>query len=189
MHITVDLTQYQLKNGKAKNTVAITDTPKGQAAIDLLQTTTFGTSYHASFDGTTNPATGAASVDNDFLVTIKAWDDPDGSKGWTKAIPEHVTACVTETTTTTTTTETSTPTKTTTTTETTTSETSGTAAPTTTTSALVAAATTTTTVGGGTLPYTGVNLGVPLGIAGALVLVGGGLLFWLRFNARRRNVN
>ena len=53
----------------------------------------------------------------------------------------------------------------------------------TTTTAVVAAATTT---GAGTLPFTGVNATFPLLIAGVLVIVGGGILLWLRLAARRR---
>jgi hypothetical protein len=54
----------------------------------------------------------------------------------------------------------------------------------TTTTAVVAAATTTSTTG--TLPFTGVNAGFPLLIAGVLVVAGGGILLWLRLAAKRR---
>lgn len=54
------------------------------------------------------------------------------------------------------------------------------------------ASTTTTTaapVGAATLPNTGVNVALPLGIAGALVVVGGGILAFLRFGARRKRTS
>lgn len=55
-------------------------------------------------------------------------------------------------------------------------------APTTTTTAVVAAASS-------QLPNTGVNAGMPLMIAGFLVVAGGGILLWLRIAAKRRGTN
>lgn len=113
------------------------------------------------------------SVDNIGAGDFKAQSYPCEQPTSTTTPPPTTT----ETTTTTTTTETTTTAPPTTTTENTT----------TTTAPAVAAATTTPAApGAGTLPFTGVNAGVPLGIAGALVVIGGGILFYLRFNARRR---
>jgi hypothetical protein len=129
-----------------------------------------------------------------FTMTVFAYDDPNGKshgngsrQQWDGTFPASSTACVqpkpteTSTTTTTTTTDTST------TTPAPPTTTTGTTAPPsveTTTAAVIAA--TTTTPGSGSLPFTGVNTALPLGIAGLLVVAGGGILFWLRFNARRR---
>jgi hypothetical protein len=191
MILTIDLEQYRTpENQHEKNTVSATDTPDGASTITLLPTTSFKNSFTARFDGTTTPATGSASVNNTFVVNVKAWDDKDGSQGFTKKFTIPVYACVKETTTTTpppTTTETTTTTTETTTTAPPTTETTTTTEATTTTPVAVAAATTTPGApGSGSLPFTGVNAGVPLGIAGALVVIGGGILFYLRFNARRR---
>jgi LPXTG-motif cell wall-anchored protein len=55
---------------------------------------------------------------------------------------------------------------------------------------MVAPATTTTTtpaaVASAQLPNTGVSAAVPLGIAGVLLVAGGGILVWMRMSARRR---
>jgi hypothetical protein len=185
MKVSVDLEQYQKGSDGKTNTVTLTDTPAGGSAITLVNAKSFNQSFTASFDANSNPATGAADVTNVFSLTVKAWDDPTGSKGWTVSLTKTVEACATKTTTTTpptTTTTTTTPPTTKTTPPATT-----TTGPTTSTTSVVVAATSTTPVGGGTLPFTGANVGLPLGIAGALVVIGGGLLFWLRFSARRKH--
>lgn len=184
MTLSINLTQYQLDHGKKKNTVVATDTLPDGTVITLLPTTKFGTSFKANFDASTNPATGAADVDNTFHVVVTAWDDTDFKKGWSEDFSKTVTPCVTGTPTSvppssvppssvppTSVPPTSVP---------------ATVPPTTTTSEAVVAAAT-TTPGSGQLPYTGVNATFPLLIAGILVIAGGGLLFWLRFSARRRN--
>jgi LPXTG-motif cell wall-anchored protein len=57
------------------------------------------------------------------------------------------------------------------------------AATATTTAALAAAS------GSGQLPNTGVNAGVPLLVAGVLVVAGGGILLWMRLSAKRRRTD
>jgi LPXTG-motif cell wall-anchored protein len=68
------------------------------------------------------------------------------------------------------------------------SQSSSTPPPPSTTTAVVAAATTTSVPpGAGELASTGVNAGFPIAIAGLLVIAGGGILFFLRFKARKGN--
>ena len=138
-----------------------------------------------------------------FTMTIFAQDDPNGKHG-NKTGPGQfdgtfklktyacdngghptTTTCPPTTTTTKappTTTTSRKPPPTTTTTKPTTTTTAG--STTTTTTAVVAAAT--TAAPAGTLPFTGVNAGFPLLIAGVLVVAGGGILLWLRLAAKRR---
>jgi hypothetical protein len=194
MTLSISLTNYSQGSHGKTNTVSATDTPAGGSAIQLVPAnTSFGTTFKADFDGSSNPATGSASVVNNFSVKVSAWDDPTGSKGFSKTFYYTVQPCVappTTTTTTTTTTPPPPPSSTTTAPPTTTTAVvapTSVSVPPTTTSAVVAAAT--TTPGSGSLPFTGVNTALPLGIAGFLVVVGGGLLFWLKFSARRRRTN
>jgi hypothetical protein len=189
MVLSIDLSSYVVGPHGEKNTVTATDTPEGGAAITLVDTP-FGTAYNATFNATSTPATGSASVANHFHVKVTAQDfpnNPDYSKTYDKVIypcvktpppPPSSTTTAPPTTTTTTAPPT-----------TTTTTTGSTTAPATTTSeAVVAAASTTPAApGSGSLPFTGVNTALPLGIAGLLVVAGGGILFWLKFNARRRH--
>ncbi len=123
----------------------------------LLDTTEFGRSFDQSFD------TLDATVNHVFTADVRAHDDPDGSKGFTKMLRAEAAACVTPPPTTTTTTTTEAP------------PTSSEAppAPTTTTPAPQAAP---------PLAETGASIAIPLGI-GAVLLIGGGVLL---FVMRRR---
>lgn len=157
--LSVVLTKYVVHQGKT-NTVQVTD---GEQT--LQEETNFGTSFSKTFETD-------GSVDHAFVVTVKAWDDPKGEKGWSFVKRLPVTACVTPTTTTTVP-----PTETTTTTV---SET--TVPPTETTTTTTAAPVTTTTAVSGGLADTGASIAIPL-VLGALLLVGGGALVLL---TRRR---
>ena len=66
------------------NTVKITD---GDQV--LLDTTEFGRNFSQSFEGLD------ATVDHVFTADVKAHDDPDGSKGFTKVLTAEAKACVT----------------------------------------------------------------------------------------------
>jgi LPXTG-motif cell wall-anchored protein len=152
--LTVDLTRYSSEH---PNTVKITE---GETVI---AETDFGTTYQKSF------ADFSGAVDHTFVVDVKAWNDPQGTKGYSVKLTRSATACVKDTTppimvTTTTTTSTTTST----------------------TKAAPAAPTTTTTPvpQGGRLADTGASIAIPAAL-GALLLVGGAtLLFIVR---RRRN--
>lgn len=180
MKVSVDLESYAKGSHGKTNTVTLTDTPAGGTAITLVKTTDFDSSFKASFDATSTPATGSASVANTFEIVVSAWDDPDKSKGysidWTKTIDACVTTPPSSS-------SSSVPTKP-------SGPSSQPSVPSSSPSSsqpVAVAATSTTPVGAAALPFTGANVGLPLGIAGALVVVGGGLLFWLRFSARRRH--
>jgi LPXTG-motif cell wall-anchored protein len=161
-------------NGKQVNTVKITD---GDKVLDEAE---FRVSYPDGKSAKTFSVPG--NVDHKFTVSVKAWDDKSGKEGWTFDKTLEVKACVTppstETTTTTTDVPPSTETTTTTTqtTETTTTTTSAEAPPTT------PAPTTTTPaeVKEEALAETGASIGLPLGIAGVLLVGGGVLLFVVR---------
>jgi uncharacterized surface anchored protein len=174
--LNVHLFQY---NGNAKNYVTITDTPDGGSATVVVDHKKFGSEYLKTVTDTD------ATVAHTFTITVKAGDNDAYSFTDTKPTPVCKTPPPTTTTTTTTTTTVPPTTTTTTTAPSTTTGTTTPPAPETTTAAVVAA--TTTTPGSGSLPFTGVNTALPLGIAGLLVVAGGGILFWLRFNARRRH--
>jgi LPXTG-motif cell wall-anchored protein len=179
--LNVNLKDY---NGQHANTIKVTD------GNTTLAEGEFKASYSKKFEV-------AGNVDHKFLVSVKAWDDKSGRNGWSFDKTLEIKACVTtppsssETTTTTTTTEETTPPSssettppssssetTTTTTEVTSS--SSEAAPVTS-----PAATTTTSadVENAALAETGASIGLPLGIAGFL-LVGGAILL---FVVRRRS--
>jgi hypothetical protein len=172
----VDLENY---NGGKTNTVTITD-----QGTTIVNAETFKTSYVKTFTDAD------ATVAHTFTISVVAGDDKTGSQGFTFKDTQTSPVCETPpppppTTTTTTppppsSTTTAPPT---TTSSSTTPPPATTTAPPTTTTAVVAAAT--TTPGSGSLPFTGVNTALPLGIAGLLVVAGGGILFWLRFKARR----
>lgn len=177
--LKVDLTQYAVAKGKT-NHVKITD------GTTTLEDKDFGKEYRKSFDV-------SGAVEHSFTVKITAWDDPEGRNKWTREEKRFVKACVippTTTTTTSTTTTTPPSSQTTTTTSTTTTTPPSTQSTTTTTTTTVP--TTTTTVPPTTtsanveeaaLASTGASIGLPLGIAG-LLLVGGGVLLFI---VRRRS--
>ena len=169
---TVDLENYA--TGKDKhgdqitNSVNITDETTGTVLVDNPD---FGRTFTKTFPDAADNATEAHT----FKISVVAGDDKDGSKGFTYTHEDTAGPCVKTTTPPPTTTTTAPP-----------PPSSTTTPPATTTTVQVAAATTTSvTPGTGALPNTGVNAGFPLAIAGALVIVGGGILFWLRYNARK----
>jgi LPXTG-motif cell wall-anchored protein len=163
----VQLKSYNGKDGKS-NTVKVTD--GGQSLVD----TTFKSAYEDSFET-------SGAVDHVFTVTVKAWDDPQGDKGYSFTKELKVEKCVVETTTSTST-ETSTS-ETTPPSETSTSETptsSSTEAPPVSTTTVAPTTTTTAAVEEAALAETGASIGLPLGIAGVLLVGGGILLFVVR---------
>lgn len=143
--LKVELSRY---NPAKANTVKITDGDKS------LGDTEFQTDFKKSWEV-------AGDVDHNFVVTVVAWDDPDGRKNFSFTEKLPVKACVTPPTTTTTKPSESTP-------ATTTSE----STPATTTSEEEAP-----------LANTGASIALPIGI-GALLLVGGILLVVLRRRGR-----
>ncbi|MEV6609380.1 hypothetical protein [Kutzneria sp. NPDC051319] len=175
--LTIDLKDY---NGSHPNSVSATVQAAGAKSTTSLVQTTFQDKYHATFhDAKAIPS----DVAETFVVTVKAWDDANGKNGWSFTKTLQAAACQKSTPPPTTTTTTTTATTTTSTTAVTT-----TTAPSTTTSAVVVAPTTTeTSVENTALANTGVNSGVMIGIAALLLVLGGGLLFALRFLARRRS--
>lgn len=168
---TVDLQNY---NSGVTNTVTITD--NGTTVVDGQ---TFKSSYNTPVKDDN------ATIEHAFKITVVAGDDkPDssgnGPSGFSFVDTQTSPVCVKETTTTPPpTSESTTPPP---------PSSSTPAPPTTTSEAVVAAATTTPAGPPGSAPLasTGVNAGLPLGIAGGLLVVGGGILFWLRFNSRRK---
>lgn len=161
--LSVNLTAY---NAKEANTVRVTN---GDTVLDDAE---FGTDYKNEWEV-------AGDVDQTFTVEVSAWDDKSGDKGWSFTKVKEVAKCVTPTTTTTTDT-------TTTTTDTTTeppTSTTTTAEPTTTTTVpttTVPPTTTTTKVDEAALAETGASIGLPLGIAGVLIVGGAAALFIVR---------
>ncbi|HTI24243.1 MAG TPA: hypothetical protein VL652_24825 [Kutzneria sp.] len=169
--LTVDLKDY---NGSHANTVSVTVQPDGAATKTSLVDTKFQDSYHATFhDAKTIPS----DVADTFVVTVKAWDDANGDKGWSFTKTLSAKACQHST---------PPPTTTTTTTTSSTTTTTTTAPTTTTTSVAVTPTTTVTSVDNTALANTGVNSGAMIAIAAGLLVLGGGLLFALRLVARRR---
>jgi hypothetical protein len=78
----INLSYYSWPYGSNHNTVA--------ASIDgssVLGTTNFYTSYSNSFGA------GSAYVGHTAQVVVYAWDDPTGSKGWTKTFNLSVNPC------------------------------------------------------------------------------------------------
>ncbi|MGH3759478.1 hypothetical protein [Actinophytocola sp.] len=138
-------------NPDGENSLTVTD---GETV--LLGKTVFGREFEQTFDGL-DPA-----VEHTFTVDVKAHDDPNGDKGFTRVLTATAEACVTPPPTTTepppTTTE----------------------APPTTTEA--PPTTTTTEAAPPPLAETGASIALPLGI-GAVLLVGGGVLLFI---VRRR---
>jgi|tagenome__1003787_1003787.scaffolds.fasta_scaffold20953793_4 LPXTG-motif cell wall-anchored protein len=151
--VAVKLVKY---NDSGVNTVKVMDGDKV-----LLDTTQFGQNFEQAFDGLD------ATVDHHFTADVKAHDDADGSKGFTKVLTADAAACVTPPPTTTT------------------------EAPPTSSEAPPVPPTSeapTTTVAPQPAPApplaeTGASIALPLGI-GAVLLVGGGVLL---FVVRRRS--
>jgi LPXTG-motif cell wall-anchored protein len=160
--VSVNLTQYSVKQGKT-NHVQVLD---GKTVLDDKD---FADKYKNTFKV-------SGAVDHEFIVHIKAWDDPKGEHGWTTDATLDVKACVTVPPSSSTTSETTT-TTTTTTTEVTTPPSSSTEAP-----PVVATSTTTPppAAQGGPLAETGASIALPLGIAGVLIIGGAGALFVVR---------
>ncbi len=184
--LTITLQAYGTSPSSKGNWVEASD-ENGQ----ILAKTSFGSDF------TKTIWEADATVAHHYTVTVYAQDDANGSQHgngsrdqWDGTFSASSNACCPGKTTTTTppTTTTGPPT---TTTHTTTPPSTTTGSTTSTTTAVVAAATSTGPVGSAnsSLPFTGANVGLPLGIAGALVVIGGGLLFWLRFNAKRRSAS
>lgn len=151
--LKVELKSY---NAQKDNTVKITD------GDTVVADTTFKSSYDLAKDDFDN------TVQHVFTVEVKAWDDPDGKRGWSFTKTKTVEACVETPPETTTTTTTTTP-----------PETSDTPAPP---SSAPVTTTTTAEVEEAALAETGASIALPLGI-GAVLLVGGGVLL---FVVRRR---
>ncbi|WP_033441738.1 LPXTG cell wall anchor domain-containing protein [Saccharothrix sp. NRRL B-16314] len=172
--LTVSLKAYQV-NGDKTNTVKVT------VDGEEVENRTFGHEFEAVY---TRPG----DVAHKFTVEVKAWDDPNGDRGWTKKFTPEVPACVkvvpptTTTTTTTTTTEVTTTAPTTTTVETTVETTPESTTPvtTTTTAEVVPVADT-----GDDLADTGASIAIPLVIG--LVLLGGGAALLIVLRRRAAN--
>lgn len=171
--LTVNLKDYRVEQGK-KNTVVVTVDDQAPKSFE------FGKDFSQTF--TAEPAT----VEHEYKVEVKAWDDPTGDLKFTRSFDRSTEACVKNippTTTTTTTTTTTAPTTTTTVEETTTTvETTTESSP---------AATTTTEVAvvpaGDTeaLASTGASIAIPLVIG--LVLLGGGAALLVVLRKRAAN--
>lgn len=153
--LTVDLTAY---NKREANTVKITD------GDTVLHEGEFDENYQEQFEV-------PGDVEHVFTIDVKAWDDPEGKKGWTFTEEHKVAACVEQTTPPSsepttppveTTTETPVPT-------------SSEAPP-----APTTPPTTTTTEQEEVLAETGASVALPLGIAGVLIVGGVGAMFFVR---------
>lgn len=83
---TITVTNPDYKPGTeanaAPNTVVVTINGT------QVESTTFGTDYHEVFPFADK------TVANTWTVSITAWNDPDGSKGWTKTISGTTTPCI-----------------------------------------------------------------------------------------------
>jgi LPXTG-motif cell wall-anchored protein len=163
--VKVDLTQYRSEHN---NHVKVTD---GET---VLVDKSFKSSYQETFET-------SGAVDHVFKLQVTAWDDEKFNKNDTIRVEKCVVETTTETETTTTTTESSQPTSEP--SETPTSEpsetpTTSSEAPVTTTT--VAPTTTPAQVDDDQLAETGASIGLPLGIAGVLLVGGGVALFIVR---------
>jgi LPXTG-motif cell wall-anchored protein len=167
--LTIDLENYATAAGPGvtvgKNSITVTE--DGKPVVPSVDNPDFGKVFKATVTDKHATAT------HTFVVTVLAWDDkpgPDGNgkQGFTfvKTLPTLV--CEEAKTTTTV------------------PPTTTTAPATTTSSAPVVAPTTTTPAAPAPLANTGVSAGVPLAIAGVLVVLGAGLLVFLRMSSRRR---
>jgi LPXTG-motif cell wall-anchored protein len=171
-----------LAKGKA-NTLEITE-----GNTTLFGPVNFGTTYEPNGKSNNNPDPINLTVDgtvvHHLVVKVVAYD----SSKYDFTIPLKTTVCEQPSKS-----PTPTPTPTPTTPPTHTQSSTPPPATTTTQAEVAPAAATTTTppavAGTGTLPNTGVNVALPLGIAGALVVVGGGILAWMRFGARRKGAS
>ncbi len=136
----------------------------------LLEKTTFSRFFNQTFDGLD------ATVEHTFTVDVKAWDDPNGDRGFTKVLTARAEACV-ETPPTSSSSEEVPPT-------------SSEAPPTSSeevpppSSAPATTTTTTTEVQEAALAETGASVALPLGIAAVLLVGGGVLLFVVRRRSR-----
>jgi LPXTG-motif cell wall-anchored protein len=174
--LRVKLTDYQVSKSKV-NHVKVEDNGK------VLKDVDFKDKYEESFKT-------SAAEKHTFKVTVKAWDDPKGDRGWSFEATRNVEACVTTTTTTTTETTTTTTDSTPPSTETTTTTTDSTPPSTETTTTTTESTTSPTTVPTTTttpaafddeeLPNTGASIALPLGIAGVLLAGGAAALFIVR---------
>jgi hypothetical protein len=180
--VTISLDDYNPSPAKS-NWATLDDSVTGS----LLAKTDFSKTLP---DGTKTTYTVDGHVAHTFTMTVFAHDDVNptqhgngAAQQWDGTFVKQTDACV-KTSESPTPTPTPTPTPSNTPTH---SSTPPAPSPTTTSEAVVAAASTTSAPGAGSLPFTGVNTALPLGIAGLLVVAGGGILFWLRFNARRRH--
>jgi len=151
--VAVKLVKY---NDGGMNTVKIMD---GDTV--LLDTTQFGQNFEQAFDGLD------ATVDHHFTADVKAHDDVDGSKGFTKVLTADAAACVTPPPTTTTEAP----------------PTSSEAPPVPPTSEAPTTTPAPQPAPAPPLAETGASIALPLGI-GAVLLVGGGVLL---FVVRRRS--
>ncbi|MPZ83742.1 MAG: hypothetical protein GEV28_26455 [Actinophytocola sp.] len=152
--LTVKLVSY---NDQKDNTVKITD---GDTVVDEA---TFGESYDFAKDDFDN------TVQHEFTVEVKAWDDPKGKEGWSFTKSKTVEACVEAP-----------PEETTTTPPPPAESSEAPPAP----PASAPETTTSTEVEEAALAETGASVALPLGI-GAVLLVGGGvLLFVVRRHGR-----
>jgi hypothetical protein len=149
--LEVHLKQY---DGRGENSVTVMD---GEEV--LLEKTVFQSDFEQKFEGLD------ATVEHTFTVDVKAHDDPNGDKGFTKVMTATAEACVTP------------------------PPSSETPPPPPSSEAPPAPTTTTTTEvpapqgAAPPLAETGASIAIPLGI-GALLLVGGGVML---FVVRRRS--
>lgn len=160
--LTINLTNY---NTDGVNTIAATD-----GALPLAMTT-FGATYQHSF-------TLPGDVAHTYTVTVHAFDDPNGAKGFTFTDTAATPDCTTTTTTT--------PSTTTTTPSTTTTAPSTTTMTTTT---PVPATRTSTRPVGAVLASTGANPTVGLLVAVLLLTIGTALLITTRARRAHRNAS
>lgn len=143
--LKVELTNY---NSHQANTIKVSDGDKVVAEVE------FGTGYKKSWEV-------AGDVDHKFVVVVKAWDDPDGKRGFSFSKTLTVKACVISS-------EPSKPTK-------------PTNPTTTTTTPAVAAAPAPVKPASANSPAlaeTGASIAIPLAI-GALLLLGGGVMVFI----------
>jgi LPXTG-motif cell wall-anchored protein len=176
--VLIQANSFAAISGSKVNTLEIVE-----GSTTLFGPVDFSGTYEPNGKANNNPdpvnLTVDGTVTHDLTVKIVAWD----SSKYDFSIPVKTTVCQQPSSTkpTPTTQPTQPPTH------------SSSPAPTTTQPEVAPAAATTTTppavAGTGTLPNTGVNVALPLGIAGALVVIGGGILAWMRFGSRRRGTS
>jgi hypothetical protein len=164
--VTIDLKNY---NGGGTNTVTATE-----GSTVVLAKASFKSTYHdvVTLDGT---------VAHHVVFDIYAFDDPNGANHWTTKLPADTSVCPQPTPPSSSSTappSSSAPS----------SVSTVTSPPSSSSAAVVPPVTTTAPAAPQTaaLANTGVNAGVPLAIAGGLVVIGGGLLVGMRLSTRRR---